>query len=575
MSYLIVPDMDEEPWPTLGEELCDFLEERAVFGPGDLAGNPAEISDEKRALIYRFYEVYPKKHRFAGRRRFKRCGWCVRKGMAKTELEGWIAYAELHPEAPVRCDGYDAHGNPVGKPVQSPYIPMLAYSKDQVEELAYGVLKYVCEEGPDADLFDVSLERTVRLSSRGREDGKALPLAQSPNALDGARTTFQAFDEPHRLYLPRIIAAHETMANNLTKRPGADAWSLYVGTAGELGQGSIAEDLHKEAEAMRDRKKDLDPRFFYFHRDSGPVHHGDKEGLGHNLKTKKGRLAAIKEATGPDGEYGPGQFDDIAELYTRPKTDRAYYERVQLNRWVQSSRQAFDPALTKDLTVDEMVEPLSFVTAGFDGARFKDATAIVIADLFSGVHQMYAMWERPLDLPDDVPWEVDANEVNDAVDQLFLTYRVLRWNGDPPHRLESHATWAGKHPEVEEWFTQHTRRMAYAVDNYQQGRRDGTIKYALDPRPYASHVENETMGEALRRHVGNAGKRLVNIFTNDEDENGDAGRQLHILEKIEPDRKFDAVMADILANEGRLDVLSDPKALAQFTGGSTTFKRLR
>jgi hypothetical protein len=35
-------------------------------------------------------------------------------------------------------------------------------------------------------------------------------------------------------------------------------------------------------------------------------------------------------------------------------------------------------------------------------------------------------------------------------------------------------------------------------------------------------------------------------------------------------------MADILANEARLDVLADPKSLAQITGGtSTTFKRLR
>jgi hypothetical protein len=575
MAYLIVPDMDEEPWPTLGGDVCDFLEERAVFGPGDLAGQPAVISDEKRALIYRFYEVYPKGHRFAGRRRFKRCGWSVRKGMAKTELQAWVAFAELHPESPVRCDGFDADGDPVGRPVDFPYIPMLAYSKDQVEELAYGVLKYVCEEGPDADLFDVSLERVVRLSDRGRDGGKALPLAQSPNANDGARTTFQAFDEPHRMYLPRLLASHETMANNLPKRPGADAWSLYVGTAGELGQGSIAEDLYKEAKAMREGKKDRDPRFFFFHRDSGPVHRGEKDATGHNLNTKRGRLAAIKEATGPDGEYGPGQFEDIAELYTRPKTDRAYWERVQCNLWLQSNRQAFDPTQTEKLIVDEKVEPLSYVTAGFDGARFKDSTAIVISDLFSGVRQLYALWERPLDLPDDEPWEVDPGEVNDTVDQLMLTYRVVRWNGDPPHWLESHANWAGRYPQVEEWPTFRIRAMAYAVDRYHQSRRDGSIKYARDPRPFKSHVENETMGQALIRHVGNAGKHLVNIYTDVGDEGGE-GRQLHTLQKIEPERKFDACMADILANEARLDVLANPKILAEMTGStSTTFKRLR
>jgi hypothetical protein len=574
MSYLIVPELDEEPWPTLGGAVCDFLEERAVFGPGDLAGQQAEISPEKRALIYRWYEVYPQGHRFAGRRRFKRCGWSVRKGLAKTELEGWISYAELHPEAPVRCDGFDARGNPVGRPVAFPYIPMLAYNKDQVEELAYAVLMYVCEHGPDADMFDISLERIVRLNDLGHDDGRATPVAQSPNARDGARTTFQAFDEPHRMYLPRLLQAHQTMANNLTKRPAADAWSLYVGTAGELGQGSIAESLHKEAEAMRDGKKQTDPRFFYFHRDAGKVHDGrDKDATGHNLTTKRGRLAAIKEATGPDGEYGPGQFEDIAELYTRPDTDRAYWERVQLNLWRTSDRQAFDvEALT---IVDDFIGPRSFVTAGFDGALFKDSTAIVIADLFTGVRQLWALWERPptppgVD-PSTVEWEAPISEVNAAVDELMLTMRVMRWNGDPPHYLESHALWASKYPGVvEEWWTNRPAAMAYAVRNYGQGHRDGTIKYARDNRPYAgSHVANETMGQALRRHIGNAGKHLLNMFDDD-------GRQLFVLEKIEEDRKFDACMADVLANEARLDVLANPKLLGQMTGaGSTTFKRLR
>lgn len=569
MAYLIVPDLDDEPWPTLGDQLCDFLEERAVFGPGDLAGMPAVISPEKRALIYRWYEVYPKGHRLAGRRRFKRAGWSVRKGLAKTELEGWISYAELHPEAPVRCDGFDADGDPVGRPVSSPYIPMLAYNKEQVEELAYGVLKYVCEEGPDSDLFDVSLERTIRLSARGKDDGKAVPLAQSPNARDGARTTFQAFDEPHRMFLPRLLEAHQTMNNNLTKRPAADAWSLYVGTAGELGQGSIAESLHKEAEQMRDGRKARDPRFFYFHRDAGLTNDGKEKGAaGHNLATKRGRIAAIKEATGPDGEYGPGQFEDIAELYERPDTDRAYWERVQLNLWRTSDRQAFDVANVK--IVDQSIPVLSYVTAGFDGALFKDATAIVIADLFSGVHQLWALWERPLDLADDEGWEVPIQELDASVHALMRSMNVLRWNGDPPHYLEQHALWSSTWPDVvEEWWTNRVGAMAYAVRNYKQGHRDGTIKYARDPRPYGrGPVENETYGQALIRHIGNAGKHAVNLFDDD-------GVQLHTLEKIEPDRKFDACMADILANEARLDVLASKKFSQMTTGQSTVIQRIR
>jgi hypothetical protein len=137
-----------EPWPTLGPQVCDLIEERMVFGPGSLQGEPAVLDDDKRAAIYSFYEVYPQGHEFAGRRRFKRCGYCVRKGLAKTELMAWVAEAELHPEGPVRCDGFDANGEPVGRPVKAPYIPLLAVTVEQVEELAYGALFYMVTEGP-------------------------------------------------------------------------------------------------------------------------------------------------------------------------------------------------------------------------------------------------------------------------------------------------------------------------------------------------------------------------------------------------------------------------------------------
>ena len=557
MASLIVPPLDETPYPTLGQQVVDFIEERAIFGPGDLMGEPAVVSSEKRAIIYRAYEVFPQEHRYAGRRRFKRVGWSVRKGMAKTELEAWIAYAELHPEGPVRCDGFDAYGEPVGRPVNSPYIPMLAYSKEQVEELAFGVLTAVCTEGPDADLFDVSLERILRLSARGRDDGKAVPLANSPNARDGARTTFQAFDEPHRMYLPRIREAHETMNNNLPKRPAADAWSLYVGTAGELGQNSIAEDLYHEAQSIA-RGEVAEPRFFFFHRDAGQVHRGEKDRSGHDLSTHDGRIAAISEATGPEGEWGPGQFEDIAELYTRPKTDKSYWERVQLNLWVQGDAQAFDPQL---LVATPGTIPLgSLVTAGFDGALFKDATAIVITDVLTGKQQLYAMWERPLDADE---WEVPMAELEAVVDQLFFEYDVWRWNGDPAHYLEAHARWAGKYPQVEEWWTHTPRKMAFACRDYRNSLRDRSITFARDETPALnSPIADETMGDALLRHIKNAGKHPVQIFDSGEEadlsvEGADPnrGEQLFVLRKIHQDRKFDACMAAILSWQGRIAAL--------------------
>ncbi|WP_333771012.1 hypothetical protein [Streptomyces sp. IBSBF 2435] len=170
MGLLIVPGADAEPWPTLGGQVCQLLETYCVHGPGDLRGRQYTLDDEKRALIYRWYEVYPQGHPRAGKRRFKRAGLSVRKGTAKTELAAAVGFAELHPEGPVRCDGFDAYGQPVGRPVTDPYIPMVAYTEEQTEELAYGALFVMCTEGPDADLFDAGLDRNP--AGRGRRQGR-------------------------------------------------------------------------------------------------------------------------------------------------------------------------------------------------------------------------------------------------------------------------------------------------------------------------------------------------------------------------------------------------------------------
>ena len=133
----MVPDDGDVLWPSLGPQVCDWIEENLVFGPGDLRGEPAVIDAEKRGLIYRMYEVFPEDHENAGRRRFKRVGISLPKGLAKTEVAAWIAATELHPEGPVRTVDW-VDGTPIGGPVTDPYIPMVAYTEEQSDELAYG-----------------------------------------------------------------------------------------------------------------------------------------------------------------------------------------------------------------------------------------------------------------------------------------------------------------------------------------------------------------------------------------------------------------------------------------------------
>jgi hypothetical protein len=528
VGTLVTPRLEAEgqEWPTLGFQVALFIEQKAVYGPGSLKGEPYVLDDEKRGAIYRMYEVYPKGHEYAGRRRFKRVGLSWRKGTAKTEFAAIVAFCELHPDAPVRCDGFDANGQPVGRPVRDPYIPMVAYNVDQVEELAYGALKTIIAECEDADLFDIGTERILRMDGAGRPDGKAVVMSGSPSGTDGARTTFQHFDETHRMELPRLIAAHETMLANIPKRVLDDAWTMETTTAGRPGAGSVAEKTHREAMAVI-RGEIKDPDLFYFHREAGS---------GHDLKTIEGRIAAISEATGPVGEYGPGQFKEIARQWDRPGADKTYLERVWLNRWTRSDQQAFDVGRFDNLgDVANVIKPGSLCTLGFDGARFRDSTAFVLTEVETGIQVPVGLWERPEHAASD--WEVPHDEVNEKFHEVMETYQIWQVYADPPHWTEDVGKWAGKYPDkVTEWWTHNRRKIGMAVRAYAEAIDTNAVRHNGDPD--------------FVRHVGSAGRVETNLLD-------DEGKKVVILGKIRPEAKFDMAMAAVLSWQARLDALAE------------------
>ena len=549
MTVLIVPPLDLS-FPTLGPALADFIEERFIFGPGSLAGQPAVLDVEKRAALYRLYEVYPQGHRLQGRRRFQRGGIEWRKGMAKTEFAAWILELELHPDAPARGDGFDSYGNIVGKPVDFPYIPMMAVAKEQVEELAYGVLKYMISEGPDADLFDITDERIMRLGQFGQDDGKAVPVAGAPGSRDGALTTCMHFDEPHRLKLPSHKNAHETMLANLSKRPMEDPWVFYTSTAGKPGENSVEEDVRAEAEAI-ERGDIEDPALFFFARWAGDEH-VDLEPRPADAKSPavtpgqalKNRIAAISDATGPAGEYGPGQFETIAKQWDRPKADKAYLERVWLNRWRKSGSQFFDFRKIVGLARPGSCIPNgAFVALGFDGARRRDATALVATDIATGLQEVLGLWERPE--YSDGDWEVPEDEVTATLEDAMRRFEVWKLYADPPHWTETVGSWFAKWPDVvEEFWTNKYSRMAYSLREYLEAIDSGSVTFGGNENLNGDFDPHND----LIRHLGNAGVKELRI-------KDDEGKPLYVMYKQDgkQELKFDAAMASALSWKACMD----------------------
>lgn len=521
MTTLMIPNDGKSLWPTLGGQVCEWIEENLVHGPGDLRGEPARLDDEKKALIFRMYEVFPQKHREAGRRRFKRVGLSLAKGLAKTELAAWIAAAELHPAAPVRCVGFDRRGNPIGGPVSDPYVPLVAYTEEQSDELCYGALKCILEEGALRDDFDIGLERIMRVGG----DGKAVSLSAAPSSRDGARTTFCVFDESHWWTLPRLKKAHQTMLANLPKRKLSDAWALEITTAPEPGVGSVAESTMEYARAVHEGRA-KDTRLFFFHREAS-----DK----HDLTTKKGARAAVVEASGEAAKWR--DIDAIVALWADPTTDRNFWERVWCNRLVRTSGQAFDVPLFKSLEAESPVKDGDLITLGFDGALFRDATALVATHVETGYQWLCGAWEPPHGHPD---WKVPEQEVDDCVDALFERYNVWRLYADPPYWQSWVAHWSGKYgaERVIEWWTNRRRQMTHALENYDTAMKQGAL----------SHDGHEM----LVRHVANAYRHDLPQL----DEEGQKHMWLIRKERSDSPRKIDAAMAAVLSWEARTDCVA-------------------
>jgi hypothetical protein len=520
---LTVPT-DKKLYPTLGPQVCDFMEQNLVFGPGDLLGKPLVLDDERRALIFRMYEVHPQRTRLAGRRRFQRCGLSLRKGVAKTELGALIAAVELHPESPVRCDGWTKGGEPIGAPVNDPYIPMLAYTEEQSDELAFGALRAILENGPLRDDFDIGLERVMRRKG----DGVAVSLSTSPDARDGARTTFGLKDETHRWTLPRQLRTHNTTINNLPKRFIAQAWELEITTAPEPGAGSVAESTMEYAKAI-DEGKITNAAFFFFHRQASDHH---------DLTTEAGVRAAVEEASGPAKSWS--DIDGIVNIWKAPDTDRAYFERVWLNRLVKGGGQAFDVEQWKTLhRPDYTPKKGALITLGFDGAQFFDSTALKATEIETGYQWTVGLWERPSMLSKEQAWKVPAEEVDAKVRETFDLYEVWRMYADPPYWQTWISAWAGKFGKevVIEWATNRPRQMSLALENYKTAMREGTLSHDGDA--------------AAKRHLGNARRKDLN-WQDDE------GKPLWLITKERPDspHKIDDAMAGCLSWEARTDAIS-------------------
>jgi hypothetical protein len=342
----------------------------------------------------------------------------------------------------------------------------------------------------------------------------------------------------HRMTLPRQVATHETMLQNIPKRMQADAWSLGTTTTYTPGEGSVAQAVHEQAELIAKGEVE-DSTVFFFHREADAKHKVD---------TPEGLRAAIRDASGPavaSWAHFDAQVESIASLYYQAKRrgKAAYFERVWLNRRVQSDRQAFDMGKVRDLSIGVRPPAGAMVAAGFDGSRWRDGTGIVLTDLTTLTQWKYALWTVDEQHP-----EIPAAQVDEAVREMFATYRVLRFYGDPAAGWDKAMNkWSGEQgpKKVIEFYTDSrgARRIGTACKNFHSAIEGGEVRFVED--------------EQHDWHLGNARKRDIPHLL-DED-----GLPLWTIEKERRDSPLlmDLAMCSVLSWEAAMDAIKAGEAV--------------
>lgn len=514
--------------PTLGFEVIDWISEMlAAPDRGDY--EPFVLYPEQEDFVLRFYEINPR----TGKRRFRRGVISRPRGWGKSPFLGALAIAEAL--GPVVPDGWDADGQPVGKPwseVRTPLVQIAAVSEMQTKNTWAPLLEML--QGPVLDAYPglEPLDTFVNLP-RGRIE----PITSSARTVKGNKPVFAVLDQTEE-WVPSIRGPRlaETMRINAAKVGGTTIESPNAFTPGE---GSVAEESAAFWAKIREGRA-KDDGLYYDHREAPPeTDMADRESL----------LAGLTYTYGDSADRNGGHVDldtlvaTIWDPSTDPQTARAdFLNQIThaSDSWI--SQPEWAGVARPDVVVGERDE----VVLGFDGSRRRsrgvtDATALVGCRVSDGHLFLIGCWEQP-DGPFGQEWQVPTAEVLAAVEDVFRTYRVVGMYADPA-KWESH---------VAAWEASHGRRLKvkssvqHPIEWWMTGGRAHAIVRALE-KFRSSVVDGELSHDGssvLTRHILNARRRESR-----------AGIQI-AKEHPESPRKIDAAVAAVLAWQCRVDALA-------------------
>jgi hypothetical protein len=502
-------------FPTLGYQVADLIEATCAIPDGEHVGEPYILTDEQLRFLLRHYRIDPNV-RWDARANRWRSPFVYFRGSQLVRPQKWgkgpfssaVICAEAHPEAPVLFDGWDADGEPVGRPWPTPHVQVTAVSEDQVENVFRALLPMIELGALHADIPDTGKTR-INLPSGGLIE----PVTASAISRLGQRVTFVVQDQTEswtKQNKGRMLA--DNQRRGLAGMGGR--W-METPNAWDPAEGSVAQQTSEGTEVG----------VYLDDIDVGPG----------SVRNKTERRRMLKKAYGDSWWVDLDRIDgEIVSLLDR---DPAQAERWFLNRKRAAEDAAFDPEIWAKRARHYEPAPGALIVVGIDGARFVDGIALIATEVDTGYQWPLKILERPESAPDD--YQHPFNEIDGALSEAFDRFYVWRAYVDPQFIEDWLDTWRGRWGEkrVLPWMTNRPRQMALAVRNYTDALAAGDLTHDGDPD--------------FARHIGNAKRQKVNVYD-------DKHRQLHVVSKESPDskRKIDAAPAAVISWEARGDAIT-------------------
>lgn len=499
---------------SLGYEALDWIHEFECHGPGDVQGESLDYDDEMREFVIEAYRLDP----VTGRRVYDESVLSRPKGRAKSEIAGHIGVVEAF--GPVRFDGWDAEGQPVGRPVRSPLLKCLATEESQAGNTFENIAFIAGSWGPEvhpAVFGGVSGIRQYQSATALYlpHGGEIRACTAGSASKDGGKETWVCADESHLYVLRELKSMYGTVKRNLGKRKLAEPWMLQTSTAYRPGEQSVFEDT-----LTAWRKGELSSSVYVNHREAkGRVDIQDK---GHTM----GQLRQV---------YGAAaEWMDLERIYremTDPRScpDEETAARYFLNR-PMSGKDAWIPdAVVERQARSEAVPDGTAVALGFDGSLNDDSTVLIASRMSDGFVFPVGIWAKPTG-PEGNWWEVPRQDVLATIRECFGRYNVSRLYADPHEwRSDIDDLQAEFGERVLPWPTNRDVAMAAALDRLRTDLVKGEAWHSGDP--------------VLMEHFRNAYVRR-------------RGRlRLVRKEYDQSDRKIDSVVGASLAYEARADAI--------------------